>query len=60
MAHLVRKKTSNALVTLVAAKENCFPFKAIKAIKAVQIFLSVPEEHFIHYSACHVVCLKKL
>jgi len=34
MAHLV-KITSNALVTLVAAKEDCFqkPFKTIEAVR---------------------------
>jgi len=34
MAHLIIKITSNALDTLVAAKENCFhePLKAIKTV----------------------------
>ena len=35
IAHIVTKITSNALVTLVAAKENCFqePFTAIKTVR---------------------------
>jgi len=35
IAHLIIKITSNALVTLVVAKENCFhePFKTIKTVR---------------------------
>jgi len=35
MAHLIIKITSNGLVTLVAAKENCFhePFKTIQTVR---------------------------
>jgi len=49
IAHLVKKITSNVLVTLVAAKEECFqkPLKTIEAVRRDYIILVLSSNTFV-------------